>query len=157
MNILTAIILVFFLLMVIQGYQKGFADNIIGFTSGMIGIIVLFVLAKGLGNFLQGNMLNVIVALIILFGIRLIYKIVRLILDSCKLVSEVPVIKQIDKVAGMILGLFQGVFSVWVFFAVGGYFHFWFFEKWISMQIDDSKILSILYHTNYLVYWLSKL
>lgn len=157
MNILTIAVLILLLICAIDGFRKGLVEGMIRLVSTFIGIIVLYVLLKGLGNFLQGNMLNVIMALIILIGIRLIHKIIKLILDSCKLVSRIPVMSLIDKVSGIILGVVQGIIIVWLVFMIGGYFHFGIGEHWIYEQIDSSHFLSALYHSNYIIYFISKL
>ena len=72
-------------------------------TSYVIGIIVLIVLVKGIGSFIQGSILNVLMALILLVVIRLLHRIIKLLLDSCRLVSRLPVGRWLGRLGGLLL------------------------------------------------------
>lgn len=157
MNILGIIVIALICVCAIRGFKTGLVEGIIRLVSSILGIIVLYVLAKGLGSFIQGNVLNVIMALIILMIIRLFHRIIKLILDSCMLVSKVPVLKLIDKITGIVLGIIQGIVLVWAMFALGGFFHFWIFEEWVMEQIASNRLLRVLYHSNYIIYFISRL
>ena len=77
----------------VKGFRKGLVEGVVRITSYVIGIIVLIVLVKGIGSFIQGSILNVLMALILLVVIRLLHRIIKLLLDSCRLVSRLPVVK----------------------------------------------------------------
>lgn len=66
----------------VKGFRKGLVEGVVRITSYVIGIIVLIVLVKGIGSFIQGSILNVLMALILLVVIRLLHRIIKLLLDS---------------------------------------------------------------------------
>lgn len=156
-NILTIAVVIYFILCVVDGYKKGLVGGIIRIVTSVLALAVLYVLLKGLASFLQGNVLYIIMALILLVALSLIRKLTKLILDSCKLVTMLPVIHWLDKLAGAILGIAEGILVIWVLFTVLGFFKYFGAQEWVMNQISASRLLSILYHTNYVVYFLAKL
>lgn len=135
----------------IKGFRKGLVEGVVRITSYVIGIVVLIILVKGIGSFIQGSVLNVLMALILLVVIRLLHRIVKLLLDSCRLVSRLPVVKWLDRIGGTLLGMAQMVCLIWVLFIVFGYFDLFHLNGWISEMVSQSQLLSLLYHTNYII------
>lgn len=156
-NILTVIVLVYFIICGRNGYKKGLVRGMVRIITYLLGFAALYILLKGLSGIIQGNALHIIMALILLTALGLVRKLTKLILDSCKLVSMLPVIHWLDKLAGAVLGITEGVFVVWTLFAVLGYFNFFGMETLVMKQIETSRLLTILYHSNYVIYFLAKL
>ena len=135
----------------VKGFRKGLVEGVVRITSYVIGIIVLIVLAKGIGSFIQGSILNVLLALILLVVIRLLHRIIKLLLDSCRLVSRLPVVKWLDRLGGTLLGIAQMVCLIWALFIMFGYFDILHLNGWILEMVNQSRLLSLLYHTNYII------
>lgn len=135
----------------VKGFRKGLVEGVVRITSYVIGIIVLIVLAKGIGSFIQGSILNVLMALILLVVIRLLHRIIKLLLDSCRLVSRLPVVKWLDRLGGTLLGIAQMVCLIWALFIMFGYFDILHLNGWILEMVNQSRLLSLLYHTNYII------
>lgn len=134
-----------------RGFRKGLVEGVIRITTYILGIIVLFVLAKGIAAFVKGSLLNVLMALILLAVIRIIHRLLRLLLDSCRLVSRLPVVSWLDRLAGTALGIAQAVFLIWAVFILITYFNFLNLGGWLLLMINKSALLSFLYHTNYII------
>ena len=67
-----------------------------------------------------------------------------------RLATKLPVLKQADKILGLVLGLLMAVLVVDLFFIfLTGFAQFSFGRKMISM-IAESEILSFLYEMNFL-------
>lgn len=135
----------------IKGFRQGLVEGAIRIVSCILGIAVLIVLAKGIGSFVQGSMINVLMALILLVAIRIIHRLLRLLLDSCKLVSRLPLVKWLDKFAGTILGMIETVCLIWICFILFGYFDFLNLNTWLQAQIYKSEFLTLLYQSNYII------
>ena len=135
----------------VKGFRKGLVEGVVRITSYVIGIIVLSVLVKGIGSFIQGSILNVLMALILLVVIRLLHRIIKLLLDSCRLVSRLPVVKWLDRLGGTLLGIAQMVCLIWALFILFGYFDILHLNGWILEMVNQSRLLSLLYHTNYII------
>ena len=151
MNILWCIIVLILIAGCLQGFKRGLVEGVIRIISWIFGILVLLVLAKGIASFIKGSLFNVTIAIVLLAVIRMIYKLIKLLTDSCKIVKQIPVIHWVDKIAGIIIGLAESVFYIWIVFLIIGYFDFLNLGGWMLQQIQKSALLTFLYQTNYLV------
>lgn len=150
-NILWIIAVVSIVFGAMTGFRRGLVEGIMRLVTSLLGIVVLTILAKGIGNFLQGSYVNVLMALILLAVLRIFHRIGKLILDSCKLVSRLPVIHSLDKVAGLLLGLTEVVVFIWLVFLFVGVMNPFGLQEWFMDQVNQSVFLSILYKLNGLV------
>ena len=150
-NILAWIVGIIVILYCIEGVRKGLVDGIVHVVSNILGIFVIVVIAKGVGNFLQGSYVNVLIALILLVAIRIINKVLKLILDSLKLASKLPIVSWANHVVGILLGFVRAIMFVWIVFILFGYFHIPYVSDWIIDQVSQSVILTLIYKTNLFV------
>lgn len=150
-NILWIIVVASLLIGAITGFKRGLVEGIMRLVTSLMGIIVLIILAKGIGNFLQGSYMNVLMALILLLVLRIFHRVGKLILDSCKLVSKLPVIHSLDKIAGMLLGIIEVLVFVWLVFLFVGAMNPLGLQDFFMAQVNESILLSTLYKTNVLV------
>ena len=150
-NILLIIVAVILAVGTICGYRRGFLESTIRIVSCVLGILVVIIVAKGVGNFIQGSFFSVLMALILLVAIRIIYKIVKLLIDSLKLVRALPAGRLVDRLIGAAMGLAEAVFVIWVLFILIGSFDPLHLSAWINEQVAESRFLSLLYYSNYIV------
>lgn len=150
-NILWIIVVVSMVIGAITGFKRGLVEGIMRLVTSLLGIVVLVILAKGIGNFLQGSYVNVLMALILLAVLRIFHRIGKLILDSCKLVTKLPVIHSLDKAAGLLLGVTEVVVFIWLVFLFVGVMNPFGLQEWFMAQVNQSVFLSILYKLNGLI------
>lgn len=150
-DILWIVVVVSMLIGAIKGFKRGLVESVMRLLTSLLGIVVLVVLAKGIGNFLQKSYVNVLMALILLMILNIFHKIGKLILDSCKLVSRLPVIHSLDKIAGILIGLAEVVVFIWLVFIFVGVMNPLGIQDWIMEQVNESTFLTILYRSNGLV------
>lgn len=152
MNTLAIIVLVVLFLFGMTGLHKGLVESVIDTVSFVIGMVVLVILVKGVGSFMQGSYANVILALVLLVVIQIVSKIIRLVLSSAKLVSKLPLVSWANKLTGAVLGVVQGIFFFWIVFILLGLFDFSQTNEWIMQQVADNALLTLLYRSNLLVH-----
>ena len=93
---------------------------------------------------------TVITAMVYVGGFIIIYILLLLLGRLLRLATKLPVLKQADKILGLVLGLLMAVLVVDLFFIfLTGFAQFSFGRKMISM-IAESEILSFLYEMNFL-------
>ncbi|MCI8267572.1 MAG: CvpA family protein [Lachnospiraceae bacterium] len=155
-NILFIIVIAILGIGVIWGWKRGFLESVIRIISCILGILVLIVVAKGIGSFMQKSYVQVVMAFALLAAIRLIHKIMRFLTDSFKLVRAIPIGKLADKFAGAALGLAESVLIVWLGFLLLGVFDTLGLNAWVLEQVEQSRFLTIMYHSNYLIALLQK-
>lgn len=153
-NILWMIVVVSIVIGTIAGFKRGFVESTMRLVTSLLGIVVLVVLAKGVGSFLKGSYLNVLMALILLAVLRIFHRVGKLILDSCKLVSKLPMVHSLDKIAGMVLGLAEAVAFIWLAFILIGVMNPFGIQEMVMAQVYESSLLTLLYRTNGLILFL---
>lgn len=150
-NILFMIVILILAVGAVWGWKRGLLEGIIRIISCILGILVLVIAAKGIGSFMQGSYVNVLLAFILLLAISIIYKVVKFLIDTFKLVRAIPIGKLADKLAGMALGLVEAVFVIWLVFLIIGSFDIMGLKIWMMAQVDKSRFLTTIYYSNYLV------
>lgn len=150
-NILFVTVVIVFGAGTIWGWKRGLLESVIRIVSCILGILVLIVMAKGIGSFLQKSYVKVIMALFLLLAIRMIYRLMKFLTDTFRLVRAIPVGKLADKLAGAVLGLIEAIFVVWFCFLLIGVFDVMNLNAWVLQQVEQSRFLTMLYYSNYLI------
>ena len=156
-NILFMIVTIILAIGAIWGWKRGLLESVIRIISGILGIIVIAVIAKGIGSFMQGKYTGVFMALALLVAISIIHKTLRFLFGTFRLVRAVPAGKFADKLAGAIFGIAEAILIIWFGFLMIGSFNFFDLKDWMLEQVDKSQFLSILYYSNYLIKLLSQI
>ncbi len=90
-NILFVIVNVILGIGTIWGWKRGLLEGLIRMVSCILGIMVLVIVVKGIGSFLQGSIMSVVIAILLLLVISVIHKLVKFIIDTFKLLRSIPV------------------------------------------------------------------
>ena len=105
-------------------------------------------------NYLTGVIINAM-AFIITFVIILI--ILWVISISLDIISKLPLLKQINKTAGLLAGLVHGLVLVWIFFILLTVFGSTELGQKAMQTIGESQILSFIYNNNYLLKFITNI
>lgn len=154
-NILGIIIVLAFLASAIEGYKKGLVEGIIRIVSSIVGVGVLVILVKGIGDFMEKSYVKVGLALILLMVVNLVHKIINIILDSIKLIANLPVVNWLNKLAGALFGVAQMLVTVWVLLTLVSIFGIPEVDAWVYPQVEASKLLTWISEHNGITYVLN--
>lgn len=155
-NVLLIIVVLILAVGTVWGWKRGLLESIIRIISYILGILVIVVIAKGIGSFMHKSYVQVIMALLLLVLIQVIHKVVKFLSDTFKLVRAIPVGKLVDKLAGAVLGLAEALFVVWLVFLLIGVFDVMDINAWVVDQVAKSHFLTVIYYSNYLIELLRK-
>ena len=156
-NILFIIVAVVLAVGAVWGWKRGFIEGFIRIISCILGIFVLVIVAKGIGSFLQGSIMSVMIAVLLLIVIRLIHKFIKFLFDTFKLVRAIPMGKFADKLAGAAFGVVEAVFVIWLAYFLIDCFNLFGLEQWISEQTKQSVFLTMIKSSNYLILFLQQI
>lgn len=145
-NILFIIVVLMLLIGAAWGWKRGLLDSVIRIISCILGILVIVVIAKGVGSFIQKSYVQVIMALLLLVMIQIIHKAVKFLTDTFRLVREIPVGRLVDKLAGAVLGLAEAVLVIWLIFLMIGVFDVQGLNTWVMQQVEQSRFLTMIYY-----------
>lgn len=94
------------------GLKKGMVGEIISLISMVIAGVCLALILTAVDSYVEEQITKVIQAVISLFVLCLIYKIVSVLFTSLKLISNLPIIKGLNALLGAVLGAAEAVVIV---------------------------------------------
>lgn len=101
---------------------------------------------------LVANTIFNVIVFVVSFAI--VYIVVRIVFAAINLISKLPVIHQVNTLAGTALGLVEGVIIVWIFFAVVTMFGSTEFGMDVFAQINANEFLAFVYNNNLIMKYL---
>ena len=155
-NILFVIVVLILAAVAAWGWKRGLLESVVRIVSCILGILVVIVIAKGIGSFSQKRYVQVIMALLLLVLIQVIHKIVKFLADTFRLVRAIPVGRLADKLAGALLGLAESVLVIWSLLLLIGVTDLLGLNDWIKEQVGQSRFLMLIYYNNYMIELLKK-
>jgi uncharacterized membrane protein required for colicin V production len=147
-NILLIIVGLIFLVSAVGGWKQGLIDGVIGLVSFVIGLAVLALVASGIQDYLHKSYVKVTIAVGLIAVIFSIYRVVKFVLGTFKLLRFIPIGKFADKLAGIVLGLAEGLFVVWIAFFILDNITIMNINGWVFEQVAGNDILTRLYDAN---------
>lgn len=99
-------------------------------------------------EYMTGIIINALAFILTFIAIRIILWAISLALD---LISKLPVLNQINKMAGLAAGILHGLIIVWLLFLLLTVFGGSELGQKAFAMIDDSAILSAIYNNNLLL------
>ena len=91
-----------------------------------------------------------VVTVIILLAVALVNGVIRLFLKPIKLVAKLPILKFLDQLLGIVIGVAEGFLIVWLMYVLNESGLFGQFGEMITTDTSRSQILSLIYEYNYL-------
>lgn len=141
--------------MILLGARIGYA---IGITKGISHLIALIVTVLTLMLILMltaslraGQSRNTVITLIILVILGSVYGVVKFLLKSARKVSELPLLHQLDKLAGALGGILWFFIIYMVMTAMSYRGLFGSFGVMVSADVEKSTILSLINQYNILI------
>lgn len=157
MNVLLLIIGVVLIWRVVEGFRVGMVKEVISFVSLIVMSIAIVLLGVTLSSYMKKEVMQMVVAVILLLVLCIVHRIIRLIFFSAKMVSHLPVVHGVDRLLGGVVGVLEAVLIVWVMFSLVMSFGMGVPGQQILLSVKESPILTWLYEHNYLAYWIGNL
>ena len=162
MNILLIIICAVILILSIYGYRKGFVKMLVPMVSAFLSLVVLFMLKDWLFAILfqwaifQGeHVLTRIVLILLIFGI--VTWAFKWLLKVLHILTKLPIIHGLNKLLGLVIGLFEGFLLVWLLLYIIRIRQGILFGFVIEALIDQNEFLQFLYLNNLVEYLMNTL
>lgn len=151
MNITLIIVFLIFILAMIHGYKKGMTKEITGLISWTVTLFVMSLVIMLYTSFRANEGKNVVFTLIILAAVAIVNGIIRLFLKPVKLAAKLPILKFLDRLAGIVVGIAEGFLIVWLMYVLNESGIFGQVGEMIKADTARSQILSLIYEYNYLI------
>ena len=150
LNILLLIVVLFVVIKIAVGYNKGMVKEIISFVTLVIMCVVVLLLGTALRSYMEKEIIGVIVAVLLLVVLGIAHHLLKIVFFSAKLIAKLPIVHSADKLLGMVVGVLEVVLILWTVYTFIMYFEMGSIGKLIVEYSRDSKILTWVYEHNML-------
>ena len=157
MNLLFVIVLIVMFFNIVSGYKKGMVREIISLISLIVMCVVVALIGNGLNSYFDGEIANVIIAVLLLCLVGIVHHLLGVVFFSAKVISRLPVVSWIDKLLGMLFGIVETILILWTIYAFIMMLDMGMIGQQILVYTRENQILTWLYENNYLAVWLERL
>ena len=157
MNLLFVIVLIVMFFNIVSGYKKGMVREIISLISLIVMCVVVALIGNGLNSYFDGEIANVIIAVLLLCLVGIVHHLLGVVFFSAKVISRLPVVSWIDKLLGMLFGIVGTILILWTIYAFIMMLDMGMIGQQILVYTRENQILTWLYENNYLAVWLERL
>jgi len=156
LNILLILLILIAAWRFVDGYKNGVVKEIISVITLIILAIATVLLSKIVGFYVQKQIINMALAIILFMILCLAHSGLRFVFFSAKLVSKLPVVSFVNRIIGAVFGIFEALLFAWVIFSLNMYMDLGVLGEEVVLFVKDSAILTFIYERNYLAYEISK-
>lgn len=151
MNMVVVALLILVPIQIVLGYRSGLVKGIQKFI-GWITLGLVFVLAEMMLRFYRtGNQTDTLICLILLVIVLLVWRVIRTMLLPAKMLSKLPVIKGVDKLFGVILGILEVMILLWLLDALLLNYTLGNMGAQLNAWMQENVFLHWMYENNYLL------
>lgn len=142
---------------IVSGYKKGMVREIISLISLIVMCVVVALIGNGLNSYFDGEIANVIIAVLLLCLVGIVHHLLGVVFFSAKVISKLPIVSWIDKLLGMLFGIVETILILWTIYAFIMMLDMGVIGQQILVYTRENQILTWLYENNYLAVWLERL
>ncbi|MCM1185543.1 MAG: CvpA family protein [Lachnoclostridium sp.] len=157
MNLLLIILLALMIGCMAEGYKKGMVHQIISFVSMIVLCVTAALLANGAKNYVDGKLLNVVIVVVLLVLLGVARHFLGVFFFSAKMLSKLPIISWLNKLAGIVFGALEVVLVLWTVYTFVIMMDLGAIETWIMQYTAESRILTWLYENNFIAQLVDKI
>lgn len=151
-NILLIAVIILAIYKAADGYKKGMVKEIISLVSMAVLCAVAALIAGGFSSYNEGKIFHVVVAVVLLIVLLIAHHLLKVVFFSAKLASKLPVVHFVNKLLGVVFGVFEVVLLLWTVYTLTMMLELGAVEQIIVSYTQESKVLVWLYEHNYLAY-----
>jgi len=153
-NILFLVGVILLAVNMIEGYKKGMIKEIISYINLAIACVVMAITINAIFNYMDKKYLNLGLAFVILAVIGVVHHVLNVVIFSAKVISELPIVRWVDKVAGVLFGALLTVMLFWIMYFVCNVVDTSEVGTWIMRYTEQNPVLTWIYEHNLLVEFL---
>lgn len=155
MNIMVVIVIIAVAVKMVDGYKKGMVKEIVSLISMVVLCVVAALIAYGVNGYHDGKIFHVVVAAVLFILVMTVHHLLGLVFFSAKLFSKLPIVHTLDKLLGIVFGIFEIVLVLWTIYAFIMMMDMGAIGQTILSYTEGNQVLTWLYQHNYLARWIS--
>ncbi|MCR5117297.1 MAG: CvpA family protein [Lachnospiraceae bacterium] len=142
--------IVVFLIIMARSVKRGFVKELFEFISAILASVAVLIIAFAVREAFDKDKIRLILAIVLIILLGVIYKALGLFFTSLKLIAKLPVVNVLDRLAGIVMALFEVIVFIWAVYCLiiivdGGAF-----GKWVMTCVRANPAMRFLYEYNYM-------
>ena len=139
-----------FIIIMARSLKRGFVKELFEFISAILASVAVLIIAFAVREAFDKDKIKFILAIVLIVLLGVIYKILGLFFTSLKLIAKLPVVNVLDRLAGVVMALFEVIVFIWAIYCLiiivdGGEF-----GRWVMTCVRANPIMRFLYEYNYM-------
>lgn len=134
----------------VDGYRKGMVKEIVSLVSLVVLCVVAALLAYGATSYNDGRIFNVVVIVVLLLILITVHRLLSVVFFSAKLATMLPVVHFVDKLLGVVFGVFEIVLLLWTLYAFLMMMDAGALRQAVLSYTRENAVLTWIYEHNYL-------
>lgn len=156
-NILLIVVVILALAKAVDGYKKGIVKEVVSLISMIVLCLVAALAVNGIGSYLEGRFFSLAVMVIMLSILLIAHHLVSLVLFPARLAAKLPVIHSVDKLLGIVFGVFEVVLVLWTVYTFIMMMDTGAVGQLVLTYTEENPALLWIYQHNYLAYGIERL
>lgn len=153
-NVMLVIVALAVILKMADGYKKGVVREVISLISMVALCVVAALIAYGVKGYHDGKVFHVVLAVILFILVMAAHHLLGLVFFSAKLFSKLPIVHTLDRLLGIVFGIFEVVLLLWTVYAFIMMMDMGAIGQAILAYTEENALLTWIYQHNYLAYWI---
>jgi len=153
LNVTMLVVLIIFIIGAIKGWKMGLIQEVVSLVSLVLLVIVLLLVATGIHSFMDKNYMQILFIVILLVIIGIATKIGSLIVKLGKSVAKLPVLSFLNNLAGVVVGIAEGLVLVWVGMIAMVIFENNSICQLLIQEVNENAFLHYIYEINILAHY----
>jgi hypothetical protein len=149
--------ILFLVVKIILGYKRGMVKELVSILTLLILCLTVGLLVWVVTSYQDKEYLNIIAAVFLLAVIGIVHHLIGLVLFPLKLFSALPIVKWLDKLCGILLGVAETIVVLWLIDTFLLRHNLGMIGQIILESTAQQPILTWFYEHNYLATWIEKL
>lgn len=150
MNWVLIIAIVLLIWRIADGYKKGMVKEILSFISLLVLCVAVVLIGNALNSYFDKEVIKTAVAVILLLVLIIVHRLLGLVIFPAKLIVKLPLVRSLDKLLGVIIGILETILIIWTVYALIMTFGLGMIGQQILIYVEESKVLLALFEYNYL-------
>lgn len=98
------VIVVIFIWRIVAGFKRGMIQEIVSLIAMAAAGVSMVLILGAVGSYLDREIGQLVQFIAVLLVVCLVYRVVSILFTSLKLISKLPVVREIDKLLGAVVG-----------------------------------------------------
>lgn len=154
LNVMLVIVVIAVVIKMADGYKKGMVREVISLISLVVLCVVAALIAYGVNGYHDGKVFHVVLAVILFILVMTAHHLLGLVFFSAKLFSRLPIVHTLDKLLGIVFGIFEVVLLLWTVYAFIMMMDMGAIGQAILAYTEENALLTWIYQHNYLAQWI---